>query len=306
MQMIPDTVDFSAYLSEPDESAYIRPASAYIDALVDRFYNPEAQQGARLPWGKHEFRIAFRPGELSLWAGISGHGKSLLLGQLMICFMAQGERALIQSFEMKPVITLSRMCRQASQCEHPAIAFIKGFGAWTDGKLWMYDQQGTIAPDRVLSVSRYFAAELGGTHVVIDSLMKCGIAEDDYNGQKAFVDELTALARDRRMHIHLVHHIRKQHDEFGLPGKMDAKGTGAITDMADNCIIVWRNKRKEAAAAKSEAQPSDPDALMIVEKQRNGEWEGKIGLWFDSVSHQYLAAPGCPPITLTRGFDERE
>jgi twinkle protein len=306
MQLIPDTVDFSAYLTESDESAYVRPASSYVDAMIDRFFNPETQRGARLPWGKHEFRIAFRPGELTLWAGISGHGKSLLLGQLMTCFLAQGERGLIQSFEMKPVITLSRMCRQASQGENPSMAFIKGFGAWTDGKLWMYDQQGTIAPERVLAVSRYFAAELAGTHVVIDSLMKCGLAEDDYNGQKTFIDELTALARDRQIHIHLVHHIRKQHDEFSLPGKFDAKGTGAITDMADNCVIVWRNKKKEAAAAKSEAQFSDPDALMIVEKQRNGDWEGKIGLWFDPASHQYLSTPGASAVSLTRGFDGRE
>jgi twinkle protein len=306
MQLIPDTIDFSAYLSEPDESAYVRPASAYIDALIDRFHNPETSRGARLPWGRHEFRIAFRPGETTLWAGMNGHGKSLLLGQLMIGFMAQGERALIQSFEMKPVVTLSRMCRQASQGETPAIAYIKGFGAWTDGKLWMYDQQGTTTPERVLSVSRYFAAELAGTHVVIDSLMKCGIAEDDYNGQKAFVDELTALARDRQVHVHLVHHTRKQHDEFSPPGKMDAKGTGAITDLVDNCVTVWRNKRKEAAAAKSEAQSSDPDALMIIDKQRNGEWEGKIGLWFDPASHQFVSTPGGAAASLTRGGDGRE
>jgi twinkle protein len=39
--------------------------------------------------------------------------------------------------------------------------------------------------------------------------MKCVSGEDDYNSQKSFVDELTALARDHNVHIHLVHHIRK-------------------------------------------------------------------------------------------------
>ena len=27
---------------------------------------------------------------------------------------------------------------------------------------------------------------------------------------------------------------------------MDVKGTGAITDMADNVLVCWRNKRKES------------------------------------------------------------
>jgi hypothetical protein len=39
--------------------------------------------------------------------------------------------------------------------------------------------------------------------------MKCVAGEDDYNGQKTFVDELTAIARDYGMHIHLVHHIKQ-------------------------------------------------------------------------------------------------
>ncbi|OGO94414.1 MAG: hypothetical protein A3F10_02720 [Coxiella sp. RIFCSPHIGHO2_12_FULL_42_15] len=60
---------------------------------------------------------------------------------------------------------------------------------------------------------------------------------------------------------------------------MDIKGTGSITDLADNVFTVWRNKNKE---------PSEPDAILQCDKQRNGEWEGKISLWFDSVSLHYL------------------
>ena len=41
--------------------------------------------------------------------------------------------------------------------------------------------------------------ELKIGHVVIDSLMKC-VRGDDYNGQKEFVDEPTALARDNQIH----------------------------------------------------------------------------------------------------------
>jgi twinkle protein len=31
-----------------------------------------------------------------------------------------------------------------------------------------------------------------------------------------------------------------------------------------------------------------PDAVLVCEKQRNGEWEGKLKLWFDYKSQQYI------------------
>ena len=70
--------------------------------------------------------------------------------------------------------------------------------------MWLYDQQGTVTTSQVVAVTRYCAMELGVTHVFIDSLMKCVAGEDDYNAQKSFVDELTALARDHNVHIHLI------------------------------------------------------------------------------------------------------
>ena len=77
---------------------------------------------------------------------------------------------------------------------------------------------------------------------------------------------------------------------------MDVKGTGAITDMADTVLSVWRNKPKEEAVReanlKNEVASSEirgkPDAILSCHKQRNGEAEPKIGLWFDLESHQFL------------------
>ena len=75
-------------------------------------------------------------------------------------------------------------------------------------------------------MARYCAKELGIKHVFIDSLMKCVRGEDDFNGQKDFVDELCSLARDNQIHIHLVHHIRKLSSEAETPDKTDVKGSG--------------------------------------------------------------------------------
>lgn len=70
---------------------------------------------------------------------------------------------------------------------------------------------------------------------------------------------------------------------------MDIKGSGAITDIADNVFSVWRNK---------DQAPGEPNALLQCDKQRNGEWEGKISLWFDTQSFYYLESEKSKPISL--------
>lgn len=291
MQVIDDRIDFDAYLAGPDENAKVRPASEYADAVVERIhsYSHEAI-GCRLPWQKTEDLFRIRPGEVTLWPGINGHGKSMVVGQAMTSLMRQSQRVCIASMEMKPVATMARMCRQAFGSNQPTVNYIRDFHTWTDGKLWIYDQQGTVSADRMLGVLQYAATELGITQFVIDSLMKCGIAEDDYNGQKRFLDRICAAAKDTNCHIHLIAHSRKGVDELSAPGKMDVKGSGSITDQVDNVLTVWRNKKKEQAIESGKASPDmadAPDALLICDKQRHGEWEGRVALWFDKPSFRY-------------------
>ena len=80
------------------------------------------------------------------------------------------------------------------------------------------------------------------------------------------------------------------------------KGSGAITDQVDNVIAVWRNKPKERKRDEGllteEADVKEPDCLLICDKQRNGEWEGSIGLWFERDSQQFVASHGEEPLVL--------
>ena len=124
--------------------------------------------------------------------------------------------------------------------------------------------------------------------------MKCVRGEDDYNGQKNFVDAMTRTAHDYNVHIHLVHHLRKEDGKAAekMPSKMDVKGSGAITDLVDNVLILWRNKEKERLAeSKKPFDRDDPDAILICDKQRNGEWEGRTKLWYSRTSMRYSDVP---------------
>jgi twinkle protein len=284
MQLIPDTIDFNAYREEP-EVHKVRPASDFLQETIDAFYLPaNSVMPPRPLWDKANGKIAFRPGEVSLWAGINGHGKSMMLSQVALDLLTQDEKVLSLSFEMLPVRQMQRMARQGYADDQPSISFIKALHTWTDGRLWMYDHNGSIKWEKVMAVMRYAHDKFGITQFVIDSLMKCVRGETDYDAQKDFVNELCAFAQARKVHAHLVHHVRKGENEDAVPGKFDAKGAGAITDMVDNVFIVWRNKKAE----RGNNIEQKPTAMLKCDKQRNGEWEGTLGFWFHPESMQYL------------------
>lgn len=304
--ILTDEIDFAFYLHETEAQTKVKPASEWMAELITKLRNPDTTKKVYLPWEKTRSVFQFRPGEVTLWAGQNGHGKSLVTSQIALSLLGQGEKVCVASFEMKPVTTLARMARMFAgdnpftpEFQNDAgiealTELYRDFSDWTDSRMWLYDQQGTGDAKKVIAMSRYCAKELGVTHVFIDSLMKCVQGEDDYNGQKSFVDELTALARDNAIHVHLIHHIRKPANEGHIPDKYDNKGSGAITDLVDNVMMVWRNKPKEddlKAKGQHSNKRTEHDAAILCRKQRNGEDEPTIQLWFDKNSQQYLGSP---------------
>ena len=84
--------------------------------------------------------------------------------------------------------------------------------------------------------------------------------------------KLCEIAQKTNTHIHLVHHVRDG-DESKPSTRYSAKGSKSISDNVHNSLIVWSNKDKIADM---------PDAILKCDKQREGEWEGKIALSFNS------------------------
>lgn len=312
---IPDTIDFNMYARETEAKTLVRPASAWHADLTARLHVKPSEQSMHLPWPKTNESFAFRRAEVTAWIGGNGNGKSLILGQLALSLIGQGEKVCIASFEMKPVVTLQRMARQFCgmnpfspefQC-HEGITELErlyqDFFEWTNKGLWLYDQAGTADADTVIGMTRYCAKELKIGHIVIDNLAKCVSGEDDYNGQKLFVEELAAIARDYNIHVHLAHHLKKLAKEGDTPDKNDSKGSGAITDCVDNVFMVFRNKGKEddvkLHGSLAKRKP-EPDQYLLCRKQRNyegsGDGEPSIGLWFHRDAQQYVAEAGDKPM----------
>lgn len=283
-----DEIDFRKYMEETDPAEKVRPAIDYLDAVMHALspaYDTPAHP--KLPFAGGY--LYFAPGEVTLWGGFNGSGKSMLQGQILSEFAERGQKVCLASFEMKPDKTLARINRQRSGQRLPTRDQVEMFLRRTDGSLWLYDQQGTVKPERMVAVIKHCAEKLKVQHIAIDSLMKCVRGTDDYNGQKEFVDQLTACARDYGIHIHLVVHLKKGDGDERMPTRMDISGTAAISDLVDNVILVWRNKKKERDAAGGKAvHEIDPDAVLICDKQRNGEWEGRVKLWYDKDTLRFF------------------
>jgi len=313
---IDDTIDFSQYLKETDNQQKVRPAADYIPAIKDRMRTMATERKLWMPWQKTRESFYFRPGEMTVWAGQNGHGKSQLTAQIAMNLMAQGEKVCIASFEMKPVQTIRLMSRmfigtnpftpeyQNAEGYEALDSMFDTFGAWSDNRLWIYDQLGVTNPEIVIGMTKYCGKELGIKHVFIDSLMKVVGAEDDMNGQKLLVGNLFSIAKDMQIHIHLIHHVRKPANEDAIPDKHDLKGSGSITDQVDNIFTIWRNKPKERDAREAGQfgkLSAEPDTLLLCRKQRHYEGsadgEPAIGLWLHRDSGCFVGNAGDAPFT---------
>lgn len=290
--LIRDDVDFSAYERQTECKAKVRAAADFLSELQREFESKTRDAAPEMFSTRLRGLLHFRAGEVTVWAGYNGHRKSMLTGQVALDLCVQKQRTLILSPEMQPERTLSRMARQASAVAQPSAAFLEAFSRWTDGRLWLFDHMGRITPSMVLAVCRYFAQELQGKHVFIDSMMMVCASEEHLDEQKQFTTDIVRVAQETGLHIHVVAHCRKpQLGEDRPPSKYDVRGSSAISDQAPNVVLVWANKAKQAALEKDpldESELSKPDALVIVDKQRNGEFEGKVKLWFDAKSFRFI------------------
>lgn len=293
--LITEDIDFEAYKETEGIRNRVREKSEFTDE-IKHYYETRANGivGDKLPWHKCDQLIGLRESEVSIWAGENGSGKSLILGQLKLSLLAQGKKVLTASLEMQPYKTLARMARQATCSPLPSRNEIEAFSAWKMDAGYLFDHVGRLEPWQAVSLCRYASKELKIQHLIIDSMMKCVRGEDDYNGQKDFVDALCDVAKETRLHIHLVHHLRKSGEGDKIAEKKDIKGSGIITDLVDNVFLVARNRKKEKETEVNRLPDNTkPDTYLVCAKQRNGEWEGTLGFWFDRRSQQFVEDYGC-------------
>ncbi len=290
-------------MAPPPESAMIKTPMQVCDQVVSAFHNPSfGMQGYPVHFDQFADRLRFRAGEVTIWGGQNHTGKSEMLNQFLLSQTGQ-TKAFIMSPEMPVYRTLQYMTQQITRVEKPSEEKIRNFMKMIEGKIYLLDQSSTFKASDIEKLVRFAHSEYGCFHFAIDSLMKCGMDENKEHAQiRDFVDNLCQISKSIGVHTHLVAHCNKPKDNQ-RPNRYDIKGTGAIPDLVDNVILMWRNEEKERVldeggkpAHELMEWEAKPDGRMIVDKQRHGtSWKGSINLWhcaksrsFDDKPSQYV------------------
>jgi twinkle protein len=286
-------------VSKPHDPQELASIADYMDG-VKSLLHPE-HDSAGLPTlalGEKKYPwFEFRPGEYTCWTGINGHGKSLMLSQVMLGLMQQDQQVMVFSGELTPERQGVRLVKQATGLDRPTTEQIDAVGRWVRGRMWIFNVVGTAKIDRLLEVFSYGAKRYGIRHFVIDSLMMTDVPEDgpgSLSAQKSAVQKITAFAKRSGVHIHLVAHPRKARDESQAPGKLDVSGSSRITDAADNVFSVWSARKEE-----SEPQNNLPDGKLELQKQRNGDVQHRhLHLYFNPSALQFGPYSSRRPVTI--------
>lgn len=300
----------------------LRKASFFVDAVVELFHPAEGQRiGYGTPYGKLGDRLLFRPGEVTLWSGASGAGKSQILSDCAVDWVKQGSRICLSSLEMRASHSLKRMTKQVSGITEPSALCIDKVLRWLDGGLLLYEFVGKVSIKNLIEVFDYSRSKYGCDQFIIDSLMRLGVASDDYTGQEKAMFQLVDWTVSNGVHLHLVAHSRKGGSDTGAPETEDVKGAMEIGANAFNIVTVWRNREREdkIAIIENGKGPLDdkakeeldklkarPGVVMNIAKQRNGDFEGKVGLWFDQSTYRYYSSHEKTMWGRNYPFDRRE
>ena len=257
---------------------------AYTDDLVGRALKRRSKEdiGIDAPWSKLRGHFRLRPGELCLMGGQSGHGKSALINQWSLYAAQTGHRVGIMSLEMPAEYLFDQLASMAAVVQEPPESYLREFGQWMDDKIYIYDRADVISPTEALQALIGLRKHFGCDLIVLDCLMMCDLA-DDLDLEKKFTAQMAAIAKAFNCCIVLVHHMRKPHGGEGekkVPTKHDFLGSSRIVNVASSVLILWVNKEKGYLRNMGmEVDDDEPDAKLVVAKQRFAQFEGPIGLY---------------------------
>lgn len=243
-------------------------------------------------------------GDVTVWSGRRGEGKSTMMHQILLRAADQGSAVCLYSGELRRERVKDWLYLQAAGPSHTIRrqdstghvfydipeAVRREIDAWLDRRFFLYDTAVPTAHDEdsILRVFEYAARRHGCTVFAVDNLMTVnlfrGREPDYYRAQSAFVGRCASFAKDAGAHIHLVAHPRKAEGKL-LSGD-DIGGSGDIGNRADNILTVSRTL---------DMPGSGYDAGLTLLKSRWTGERAKIALKFEAASRRYYAASGGVP-----------
>ena len=246
----------------------------------------------------------FALGELSVWSGGNGSGKSTILNQLAIESILQDYNVLIFSGELRDSRLMKwlniQLCGKdnLNYNNEKDIFYPKNLETTiniTNNKLFIYDNENGNNIETIINAIKDAVKEHKVKMVILDNLMSMNLSSygsDKYDIQTKFVTDLSNLAKKLNIHIHFVCHPRKS---TNFLRKYDISGTADLTNIADNVFIVHRvnndfkKQTQEMFKWKSDNEIYQFDNIIEICKNREqGIQDIFIGQYFEIETKRFL------------------
>ena len=192
--------------------------------------------------GLNETLRGFRRGELSVFTGKTGSGKTTFMSEYSLDLCMQGVNTLWGSFEVKNVRLAKMQMKQFSAVNLEDN--LDSFDFWADRfqKLPMYylTFHGAQEVDKVLDAMGHAVYIYDIAHVIIDNIQfmmgMSGRIVDRFHLQDIMIQKFRKFATLHNVHVTLVIHPRKEDDERLTANSIF--GGAKATQEADNVVIL--------------------------------------------------------------------
>lgn len=246
----------------------------------------------------------FFAGELSVWTGKRGMGKSTMLSQLLLNAIDQGHKVCAYSGELDKAQFREWAYLQAAGPDHigyrddpltgkrlPTVDPMadKLISEWLRERFFLFDLERNTShdPEAILNQFAYAKMRYRADVFLVDNIMSVDFdykRDSDFNRvQSQFTQTLAAFSKRQHVHTHLVVHPRKSSSgEAGKVSADDVHGSGDITNRADNVFFLTTHTVEG---------PNGPDKKPMLVTLKNRDFGSKINQWldFDKKSRRFFA-----------------
>lgn len=247
----------------------------------------------------------FSPGELVVWTGYTGGGKSTFISNILSTTI-ENHKSFIYSGELPSEDLKETMDLQILGRDH-----IKSISCPVKGepiptadpelfedldnyyreKAFLFDS-GDYATDKdVLKAMEYMSKRENCKIFVIDNLMVVPLTDSGDQLEKTgkFISRLKAFARNQNVTVHLVAHPRKPAGDQNRMDVYSVAGTSNIVNLADRVIVIHRINDKDR---EQEPVLENFDTILTIEKDRKyGIFKHDINFRFDRTTKRFFTDP---------------
>eukprot|EP01133_Synstelium_polycarpum_P014161 gene14161-16690_t len=209
--------------------------------IQSELQRPETVGGVPSKWlpGFNRTLRGHRKGELTIFSGPTGIGKTTLLSQLSLDFCTQGTRTLWGSFEIKVARLAKKMMSQYAcvSLESNVADYDRLANEFAALPMYFLRFFGSTQVDKVLDAMEYAVYVHDVEHIVLDNLQFMmsgqGRGIEKFDNMDDSIEKLRLFATQKNVHITVVIHPRKQDVESTL-NINDIFGTAKATQNGKN------------------------------------------------------------------------